>query len=111
MRRRLRSVAPIPLHRHMLPQIVVDGVLVALAYYLAFQLRFDDARAPVHAIYTVLLERTILWVALGGVLVLVLARVYQRSWSYSGQRDYEAILRGVVAIVLLSVVGVAVTRP
>ena len=95
----------------MLPQIVVDGVLVALAYYLAFQLRFDDARAPVHAIYTVLLERTILWVALGGVLVLVLARVYQRSWSYSGQRDYEAILRGVVAIVLLSVVGVAVTRP
>jgi FlaA1/EpsC-like NDP-sugar epimerase len=95
----------------MLPQIVVDGVLVALAYYLAFQLRFDDARAPVHAIYTVLLERTILGVALGGVLVLVLARVYQRSWSYSGQRDYEAILRGVVAIVLLSVVGVAVTRP
>ncbi len=95
----------------MLPQIVVDGVLVALAYYLAFQLRFDEARAPVHAIYTVLLERTILWVALGGVLVLVLARVYQRSWSYSGQRDYEAILRGVVAIVLLSVVGVAVTRP
>jgi FlaA1/EpsC-like NDP-sugar epimerase len=95
----------------MLPQIVVDGVLVALAYYLAFQLRFDDARAPVHAIYMVLLERTILWVALGGVLVLVLARVYQRSWSYSGQRDYEAILRGVVAIVLLSVVGVAVTRP
>ncbi len=95
----------------MLPQIVVDGVLVALAYYLAFQLRFDEARTPVHAIYTVLLERTILWVALGGVLVLVLARVYLRSWSYSGQRDYEAILRGVVAIVLLSVVGVAVTRP
>ncbi len=47
----------------------------------------------------------------GGVLVLILARVYQRSWSYSGQRDYEAILRGVVAIVLLAVVGVAVARP
>ncbi len=92
----------------MLPQIAVDGVLVALAYYLAFQLRFD---AGLRHRYTLLLERTVWWVALGGVLVLVLARVYMRSWSYSGQRDYEAILRGVVAIALLTVVGVAVARP
>ena len=92
----------------MLPQIAVDGVLVALAYYLAFQLRFDEGLT--HR-YTLLLERTIWWVALGGVAVLVLARVYLRSWSYAGQRDYEAILRGVVAIVLLAVVGVAVGRP
>ncbi len=92
----------------MLPQLAVDGVLVALAYYLAFQLRFDEGLT--HR-YTLLLERTIWWVALGGVVVLVLARVYLRSWSYAGQRDYEAILRGVIAIVLLAVVGVAVARP
>jgi FlaA1/EpsC-like NDP-sugar epimerase len=92
----------------MLPQIAVDGVLVALAYYFAFQLRFDEGLT--HR-YTLLLERTIWWVALGGVAVLVLARVYLRSWSYASQRDYEAILRGVVAIVLLAVVGVAVARP
>jgi FlaA1/EpsC-like NDP-sugar epimerase len=92
----------------MLPQIAVDGVLVALAYYLAFQLRFDEGLT--HR-YSLLLERTIWWVVLVGVLVLVLARVYLRSWSYASQRDYEAILRGVVAIVLLAVVGVAVARP
>ena len=92
----------------MLPQIAVDGLLVALAYYLAFQLRFDEGLT--HR-YSLLLERTIWWVVLGGVLVLVLARVYLRSWSYASQRDYEAILRGVVAIVLLAVVGVAVARP
>ncbi len=92
----------------MLPQIAVDGVLVALAYYLAFQLRFDEGLT--HR-YTLLLERTIWWVALGGVVVLVFARVYLRSWSYAGQRDYEAILRGVIAIVLLALVGVAVARP
>jgi FlaA1/EpsC-like NDP-sugar epimerase len=92
----------------MLPQLAVDGVLVALAYYLAFQLRFDEGLT--HR-YSLLLQRTIWWVALGGVVVLVLARVYLRSWSYAGQRDYEAILRGVVAIVLLAVVGVAVVRP
>jgi FlaA1/EpsC-like NDP-sugar epimerase len=111
MRRRLRSAggwAPTPFHRHMLPQITVDGVLVALAYYLAFQLRFDEG---LRHRYALLLERTIWWVALGGVVVLVLARVYLRSWSYAGQRDYEAILRGVIAIVLLAVVGVAVARP
>ena len=92
----------------MLPQVAVDGVLVALAYYLAFQLRFDEGLT--HR-YSLLLQRTIWWVALGGVVVLVLARVYLRSWSYAGQRDYEAILRGVIAIVLLAVVGVAVARP
>ncbi len=92
----------------MLPQIAVDGVLVALAYYLAFQLRFDEGLT--HR-YALLLERTIWWVVLMAMVVLVLARVYLRSWSYAGQRDYEAILRGVVAIVLLAVVGVAVARP
>jgi FlaA1/EpsC-like NDP-sugar epimerase len=92
----------------MLPQVAVDGVLVALAYYLAFQLRFDEGLT--HR-YSLLLQRTIWWVALGGVVVLVLARVYLRSWSYAGQRDYEAILRGVIVIVLLAVVGVAVARP
>jgi FlaA1/EpsC-like NDP-sugar epimerase len=107
MRRRIRSVA-LPLHRHSLPQLAVDGVLLALAYWMAFQLRFDNGP---HGPYVHLRERTIWWAAVGGVLVLVLARVYQRSWSYSGQRDYEAILRGVIVTTLLLVVAVAVVRP
>ena len=37
----------------------------------------------------------------GSLPVLVLARVYQRRWRYAGQRDYEAVVRAVVAIVLL----------
>ena len=41
MRRRIRSAA-FPVHRHSVPQLFVDGVLVALAYYLAFRLRFTD---------------------------------------------------------------------
>ncbi|MFI5010388.1 MAG: polysaccharide biosynthesis protein, partial [Solirubrobacterales bacterium] len=107
MRRRIRSVA-LPLHRHSLPQLAVDGALVALAYWMAFQLRFDNGP---HGPYVHLRERTIWWAAVGGVLVLALARVYQRSWSYSGQRDYEAILRGVLITTLLLVVAVAVLRP
>src|SRR2546423_1822697 len=40
MRRRIRSAA-FPVHRHSLPQLLVAGALVALAYFLAFRLRFD----------------------------------------------------------------------
>ncbi len=107
MRRRIRSAA-LPLHRHSLPQLAVDGVLVALAYYLAFQLRFDKGPS---GYYSVLRERTIWWVLIGSLPVLILARVYQRRWRYSGQRDYEAVMRAIVAIVLLTVVAVAVLRP
>jgi FlaA1/EpsC-like NDP-sugar epimerase len=107
MHRRIRSVA-FPLHRHSLPQMAVDGVLLAGAYWLAFQLRFDGGPK---GSYLDLRERTIWWVMVGGVLILGLARVYQRSWSYSTQRDYEAILRGVVAIVLLAVVAIVVVHP
>ncbi|HEY5344433.1 MAG TPA: nucleoside-diphosphate sugar epimerase/dehydratase, partial [Solirubrobacteraceae bacterium] len=116
MRRRIRAAA-LPIPRHSLPQLAVDGALVALAYYLAFALRFDSgdsggssgSRLPRY--YELLLERTIWWVLAGSLIVLVLARVYQRRWRYAGQRDYEAILRAVVLIVLLSVVGIEVARP
>ena len=107
MRRRIRSAA-FPLHRQFLPQLVVDGVLVALAYWLAFQLRFTNGPSG-H--YAQLRDRTIWWVLVMTPPVLVFAGVYQRRWRYSGQRDYEAVLRGVLAIVLLTVVAVAVVRP
>jgi FlaA1/EpsC-like NDP-sugar epimerase len=107
MRRRIRSAA-LPLHRHSLPQLAVDGALVALAYYLAFQLRFDSGPP---AQYAHLREDTIWWVLVGSLPTLVLARVYQRRWRYAGQRDYEAVVRAVIAIVLLTVVAIEVLRP
>jgi FlaA1/EpsC-like NDP-sugar epimerase len=107
MRRRIRSAA-LPLHRHSLPQLAVDGVLVALAYYLAFQLRFDSG-PPLQ--YEHLRDETIWWVAIGSLPVLALSGVYQRRWRYSGQSDYEALVRAVIVIVLLTVVGVEVLRP
>src|SRR2546422_98382 len=107
MRRRIRSAA-LPLHRHSLAQLAVDGALVALAYWLAFQLRFTNGPS---GYYAHLRDRTIWWLAAGTLPVLLASRVYLRSWRYSGQRDYEAVLRGVVAIVALTVVAVAVIRP
>lgn len=107
MRRRIRSAA-LPLHRHSLPQLAVDAALVALAYYLAFQLRFNHG--PTRH-YAELRSDTIWWVLGGSLPVLVLSRVYQRRWRYAGQRDYEAVVRAVFAIVLLTVVAIDVFRP
>ncbi len=107
MRRRLPSAA-IPLHRRSIPQLAVDGALVALAYYLAFQLRFDNGPSG-H--YAELRARTIWWVLAGSLIVLVFSRVYQRRWRYSGQRDFEAVARAIVVIVLLTVVGIEALRP
>src|ERR1700681_3277405 len=108
MRRRIIRSAAFPLHRHALLQLAVDGVLVALAYYLAFQLRFD--KGPTGH-YVVLRDRTIWWALAVSLPVLTLSRVYQRRWRYSSLRDYEAIARAVLAIVLFVVVAVAVLRP
>ena len=86
----------------------MDGALVALAYYLAFQLRFNDG--PPRE-YEKLRELTIWWVLGGSLPLLVLSRVYVRRWRFAGQRDYEAVVRAVVLIVLLTVVGIEVLRP
>jgi FlaA1/EpsC-like NDP-sugar epimerase len=107
MRRRIRS-ATLPFHRHALPQLAVDGALVALAYYLAFQLRFNNGPPEEYAL---LRDTTVWWVLAGSLPVLVFGRVYQRRWRYAGQRDYEAVVRALVAIVLLTVVAVEVLRP
>jgi FlaA1/EpsC-like NDP-sugar epimerase len=107
MRRRIRS-ATVPVHRHSLPQLAVDGALVALAYYLAFQLRFEHGPTG-H--YAQLRDRTWWWVLVASLPVLVLSRVYLRRWRFAGQRDYEAVVRAVFVIVLLTVVAVDVIRP
>jgi FlaA1/EpsC-like NDP-sugar epimerase len=107
MRRRISAPA-LSLTRHSLPRLALDGALVALAYWLAWELRFDNGP---QGRYEKLFERTFWWVLGGSLVILLLSRVYQRRWRYSGQRDYEAVARAVVAIVLLTVVAVAVVRP
>src|SRR5450631_126200 len=107
MRRRLGSAA-FPLHRHSLPQLVVDAGLVALAYYLAFWLRFDQALSS-HGNYDQLFMRTWPWVILGTALIFAASRVYQRRWRYVSQRDIEHLVRALIfaTVVLVSVVALA----
>ena len=107
MRRRIRSAA-FPLHRHSLPQLVVDAGLVAIAYYLAFWLRFDG---PPRSFNHTLLVRTWPWVVLGTAVILAFSRVYQRRWRYVTQRDIEHLLRAVVIAAVLLVAIAAIVHP
>src|SRR5947208_2324086 len=99
MRRRIRSAA-FPLHRHSLPQIAVDGALVALAYWLAYRLRFDSPSA-VPARYRDLLDATIVPVVAGSMIVFAAFGLYQKWWRYVTQRDYVRILQAIVIATLL----------
>ena len=106
----MRSAA-LPVHRHSLPQLLVDGLLVALAYFLAFRLRFDDGFYGANHHYEDLLSATILWVVPLMLAPLAAFGVYQRLWSFIGQRDYEAVAKGVVVGTLLLVGAITLIHP
>ena len=107
MRRRIRSAA-FPIHRHSLPLLLVDGLLVALAYFLAFQLRFDGR---VLTRYDHLFDATIWWVVPVVLVVLAAFGLYQRLWTFIGQRDYEAVVKGVIVATVLIVGAIALLHP
>jgi FlaA1/EpsC-like NDP-sugar epimerase len=74
-------------------QVTVDAALIALAYYLAYVLRFDDGIPPK---YEDLLVET------GGfVIALKLALftafgLYSKLWRFVDQADFESIVKAVV---------------
>ncbi|HEV3128929.1 MAG TPA: nucleoside-diphosphate sugar epimerase/dehydratase [Solirubrobacteraceae bacterium] len=107
MRRRLSSAA-FPFHRHSIPQMVVDGLLVALAYFLAYRLRFDSG-VPTH--YQELFEATVGWVVPVAVIILAAFGAYQRLWTFVGQREYESVVKGVVVTTLVVVGAIALLHP
>ena len=94
MRRRLRTAAALPFHRHSLPQVAVDAGLVALAYYLAYALRFDGG---VPELYNDLFQRTLAFVVFGSVVVFALFGLYRHWGRYRTRRDY--LLVGYASVV------------
>jgi FlaA1/EpsC-like NDP-sugar epimerase len=109
MRRRIRS-ATIPLHRHSLPQVAVDGVLVALAYWLAYRLRFDGpAGAPSH--YEDLFDATFIPVVIGSIVIFAAFGLYGKWWRYVTQRDYSSIVQAVVAAALALLLYIVLVKP
>jgi FlaA1/EpsC-like NDP-sugar epimerase len=107
MRRRF-STAAFPVHRHALPQVALDAGLVALAYFLAYRLRFDDG---VPERYQDLFSRTITFAICGSVFTFALFGLYRHWMRYSSQREYMQIAQAVAVAVAALVAYVAVVQP
>jgi len=107
MRRRLRSAA-VPVHRHALPQIALDAVLVGLAYYLSYQLRFDEG---VPERYQTLFERSLNIAVIGSALVFMALGLYRHWWRYASQRELLRVVQAVLLSTLVLAGGVAVLDP
>ena len=109
MRRRFSSAA-FPVHRHSAPQVALDAGLVALAYFLAYRLRFDGA-GGVPELYQDLFGRTLGFVVIGSVAIFALFGLYRHWMRYSSQREYLRIAQAVLAAVLALVAYIAVVQP
>ncbi|MGI8511111.1 MAG: polysaccharide biosynthesis protein [Solirubrobacteraceae bacterium] len=107
MRRRIRSAA-LPVHRHSAPQLLVDGLLVALAWYLAFSLRFDRG---IPARYEDLLQATLVPVVVMALLIFAVSGMYGKWWRYLGRRDYQVVLRSVVLAAAAAIAFIAIAHP
>ncbi|HEV7563334.1 MAG TPA: nucleoside-diphosphate sugar epimerase/dehydratase [Solirubrobacterales bacterium] len=100
-----------PVYRNRVLQVVADAGLVALAYFLAFQLRFlDDPHGWPHR-YGVLFAQSVGFVVVGKLAVFAAFGLYQKWWRYVSGRDFMLILRAVVVSSAILVVFFAVAKP
>src|SRR5690242_293704 len=100
-----------PVYRNRVLQVAADAVLVALAYFLAFQLRFLDQPHGWPHRYEVLFAQSVGFVVAGKLAVFYAFGLYQKWWRYVSGRDFMLILRAVVVSSLLLVVFFAVAKP
>jgi len=100
-----------PVYRTRLLQLAADGVLVALAFYLAFRLRFlDDPRGLPHR-YEVLFAQAVAFVVIGKLAVFAAFGLYQKWWRYVSGGDFLMIVRAVAAASAILVVLFTVLKP
>jgi FlaA1/EpsC-like NDP-sugar epimerase len=100
-----------PVYRNRVLQVAADAALLALAYFLAFQLRFlDDPHGWPHR-YEVLFAQSVGFVVVGKLIVFAAFGLYQKWWRYVSGRDFMLILRAVVVSSAILVVFFAVAQP
>src|SRR5829696_5942863 len=84
-----------------LGQVGIDACLLALAYYLAYVLRFDDG---IPHRYEELLWDTIALTVAMKLVIFAMFGLYSKLWRFVDQKDFESILKAVV----VSTVGLIV---
>lgn len=88
-----------------------DGLLIAVAYYLAFQLRFLDATGTIPDRYIDLFLSSVGFVIVGKIAIFYIFGLYQKWWRFVGGRDIVRIVQAVTISSLLLIVAFAVIQP
>jgi FlaA1/EpsC-like NDP-sugar epimerase len=99
-----------PVYRTRVLQLCADGFLVALAYYLAFRLRFLDQSDLPHRYWVLFIQSVGLVIALK-LIVFAAFGMYQKWWRYVSGRDFLQIVRAVTVSSAILVVAFTVLRP
>src|SRR4051812_6184670 len=76
-----------------LMQVLVDAILIAFAWWLAFHLRFDS---PIPRRYENMLWQSLGFVVAGKLLIFAANGLYSKLWRFVDQRDFEALVRATV---------------
>jgi FlaA1/EpsC-like NDP-sugar epimerase len=98
----------IPVNRHRLWQLLADAVLIAVAWWLAFWLRFDQGvPKPYHR----LMIDTILVIIAIKLAIFIAFGFYNRWWRYVSTRDMWGAARGVTAACIVADLVVYFAHP
>ena len=82
-----------PVLRHRIFQLAADAALAALAFYLAFEIRFIDEPGGIPDRYVEMLTGSIVFVALGKTAIFGLMGLHQKWWRYFNLGDIWAVIR------------------
>ena len=100
-----------PVYRHRVLQMAADAALAALAFFLAFQLRFLDVPNGIPERYSTMLWTSIAFVAVGKVLIFDVFGLHQKWWRYYGLSDLWLILRAVAVASAALLIVFTVAQP
>ena len=100
-----------PVYRNRSLQVAADLLLVALAFFLAFRLRFLDDAGGIPERYRTLLWSSIAFVAVGKVVIFAAFGLYTKWWRYVSGGDFLNILRAVAVSSAVLVVAFTVVQP
>jgi FlaA1/EpsC-like NDP-sugar epimerase len=99
-----------PVYRSRSLQMAADALLVALAFFGAFKLRFLDTHG-IPPRYETMLVQSIGVIVVAKVAVFAIFGMYQKWWRYVTARDFPGILRAVAVATALMVIGFVTIKP
>ncbi|MDQ2675787.1 MAG: hypothetical protein M3Y34_03180, partial [Actinomycetota bacterium] len=99
-----------PAYRHRALQFMADAVLAAIAFALAFLLRFIDT-GEIPERYVEMLTASVAFVAIGKAIIFTLMGLHAKWWRYFLTRDFPALLRATALASAALVVVFTVISP